>query len=164
MEIKFAANLSVAVAQRVPCAVIATESGVLIDRTHPHAQELSDIAAEVLKDVHALDCAEEDRWSDLIGRVHELAGEQAAKELSRMWFATLEANRKEAVEREAQAWVAEWMSGDLDKQPHISSELADALYAVGKATKPSPYFNRGLLAVFAYGYQRGQEARKEASV
>lgn len=164
MKIKFAANLSVTVARRVPCAVIATESGVLIDRTHPHAKELSDIAAEILKDVHPLDGDEENRWDNLLGRVHELAGEQAAKELSRMWYATLEANRKEAAEREARAWGAEWISGDLDKQPYISAELADALYAVEKATKPSPYFNRGLLAVFDYGYQRGQEARKEASV
>ena len=167
MKIQYSDNCRVTVQQVVPCAIVRTRDGLRIDRTHPHAKELTEIVFDMMDNVEALD-ADNEKGLKLLNRVAELSSWEASTELSAAWGAMIDRKRKAAAARKAEAWVSKWAAIDPDERPyddHISEDLAEALCEAGNKALSARY-SGGLRAVFAYGYQRGKEdaERKEASV
>ena len=167
MKIQYSDNCRVTVQQVVPCAIVRTRDGLRIDRSHPHAKELTEIVFDMMDNVKLLD-ADDEKGLKLLDRVAELASWEASTELSKAWGAMIDRKRKSAAERKAQAWVSKWAAIDPDERPYDDSISEDLLVALCEAGNKalSARFNGGLRAVFAYGYQRGREdaERKEASV
>ena len=167
MKIQYSENCRLTIEQIVPCAIVRTRDGLLIDRTHPRAKELTEIVFDMMDNVETLD-ADGEKGLKLLDRVAELSSWEASTQLSAAWSDMIDLKRKAAAERKAQAWVSKWAAIDPDERPYDDTISADFLVGLCDAGNKalSARYSGGLRAVFAYGYQRGKEdaERKEASV
>ena len=163
MKIQYSDNCRVTVQQVVPCAIVRTRDGLRIDRSPPHAKELTEIVFDMMDNVKLLD-ADDEKGLKLLDRVAELASGEASNELMFAWCKMRDCEQKAAAARKAQAWVSKWAAIDPDERPYdgVSEDFLEGLCDAGNKALSARY-SGGLRAVFAYGYQRGKEDA-EASV
>ena len=134
-------------------AIVRFGNELRIDRRHPHAQELAEIALEMKLHVKLLD-ADGEKGFKLLDRVQALAGKDAANALLFAWHDYLREKQIAAAEREARAWVSVWASMNPEDGPDMNTDLLRALYNAGRDAFPHAPWG-GLMAVYAYAYQRG---------
>lgn len=150
MKIEYAENVTVAVRQYVPRAIVRHGDDVLINRNHPHAAELMEIARDLVDNVKCLN-DDDDKGIKLLDRVEELAGLDAAFDLRCAWLDHRAKIRLKAAARRARVWFSVWRSNDAEENPDFDDDMVDALYFFGKAA----FENGGLRAVYCYAYQQG---------
>lgn len=80
MKITYGNECRVTVRQVVPCAIARTNDGLRIDRSHPHAEELTKIVFDMMDNVETLD-ADDKKGLKLLNRVAELSSDEASHEL-----------------------------------------------------------------------------------
>lgn len=160
MEIKYSANCGcgATVKRFIPFAIVCTGDSVYIDKNHPHAQELAEIADEMFNHMEWL--SDDDfKGYKLLDRVGKLTGSDVAAALQFAWADFRDSERKKAAAQTARAFVTQLAAMDPDERVAYDADLLKALCAIGNERLPS-ISGGGLLAVFAYGYQCGAEAAK----
>lgn len=134
-----------------PCPITRKGNSVYVDIYHPDSTELAKLVYDLMNPVKALGWHNEQGY-EILDRVKELAGEEAARELRIAWKAELERKRKASASRKARNWIEKY--GYVDNSPAVDTEFLRALYDVGNKLL-SPEAEGGLLEVFAYAYQQG---------
>lgn len=129
-------------------------NGVLkINKALPNPKTLAKIAETMWQFDHLLDFTEEEQMDELLQRVKQIAGKEAAVQLNSAWIEAV----REKLDGEYNRAAAEWLHGrdilgNLDAIETYNHGIIKALWRQSNSTD----------AIFLYGYQTGVEAARKA--